>query len=514
MTTPPEGYPWRLVALALCASIATGLIAALSNGNLVLALLPVALVGSVAWMLRASLGALAAVILFVALLFDNTAERPGMGLFKTPLYEPGRFLYVALEHTVKIPGLKLFGLEVLFALLILTVLLRGPTRKEAMNPLPASGMKDFCIIASLTVLFFEVYGIARGGNLNFSMLQFRALLLAVSLPILFGLCFRDRRYIQVVFGIISVCAVVRSLFGIYYWATIVRHGIRGSTELGGGTYVMTHSDTVLLVTALLISLVLIYERPSLRSFRFAAVVFPICMMGVIVNNRRIAIVALVLGFFAIYCIADRILRRRVHLTLAVFAPFFLMYLVAGWGSDAVWARPVQTIKSVTESSDSSAQTRDVENYNLTVTMRRHPIIGSGFGHEYIEHVKMHDISAVFEGYLYVPHNSILGLLGFVGLIGFAGIWLAFIAAVFFAVRTYRHAEQDSIERCLALVTVGVIVTHGMQAFGDMGVHSWMNALIFAPFAGLVGVAAVRTGAWPALARPPFPRAPLTRTEQP
>ena len=83
-------------------------------------------------------------------------------------------------------------------------------------------------------------------------------------------------------------------------------------------------------------------------------------------------------------------------TLTGLAPVVLLYLVAGWSSDGVWARPVQTLKSVTEASDSSSQTRDVENYNLTVTMRRSPIFGSGFGHEYIEHVKMHDISAAFD----------------------------------------------------------------------------------------------------------------------
>ncbi len=114
---------------------------------------------------------------------------------------------------------------------------------------------------------------------------------------------------------------------------------------------------------------------------------------------------------------------------------------------------------------------------------------------------MHDISANFEGYLYVPHNSILGLLSMVGIVGFACIWLVFVAAVFFAVRTYRHAERGSIERVLALVTIGVVVTHGMQAFGDMGVHCWMSGLVFSSFAGLVGVAAVRTGAWPTLPPP-------------
>lgn len=494
MTALAASPSWRLYAAALAAAALVGLIAAVSNGNVVLLIAPVAVVGALAWSLRASLGAVAVVVLFAALLFDNVAERPGMGLFQTPLHEPGRFLYTALAYTLKIPGLKLFGLELLLGFLLLLVVVRGPLREEARCAPPARGLVVYCAIAGATVLAFEAYGLARGGHLSFSMLQFRPLLLAVSLPILWGLCFRRYRSIHLVLGAFTVAAFVRACFGIYYWAVIVRHGVKGPVSLGGGTYVMTHSDSVLAVIVLLVCIVMIYERPSLRSFALTGVVFPVVMLGMIVNNRRLAIVSLVMALFFIYLVADRFLKRRVHLTLTALAPVFCVYVLAGWNSDAVWARPVQTIKSVTEAKDSSSQTRDVENYNLTVTMKRNPILGSGFGHEYVEFVKMHDISEAFEGYRYVPHNSILGLLGFTGAIGFAGIWLAFIAGVFFAARTYRFARTEA-ERLLCLVTIGAIVTHGVQAFGDMGVHSWMAGLCTSSLMGLVGVAAVRTGAW-------------------
>lgn len=495
MTVSEASSSWRLGAAAFVTAVAMGLLVAFSNGNLVIILAPLAVVGAFLWAVRSSLGAVASVVLFSALLFDNVAERPGMGLFQTPLHAPGKFLYTALEYTLKVPGMKLFGVEVLIGLLIVLLLVRGPLTKEARCPRPASGLVALCTVAGVTVLAWEVYGLSRGGNLSFSMLQFRALLLAVSLPVLWGLCFRQYRFIHIVLGAMTVAAFIRAAFGIYYWAVIVRHGVKGPVSLGGGDYVMTHSDSILGVVVLLVCIVMVYERPSLRSFGIFGVVFPVVMLGIIVNNRRLAIVALIIALFFIYIVADKYLKRRVHLTFTALAPFFLMYVVTGWNSDAVWAKPVQTIKSVTESSDSSAQTRDVENYNLTVTMKRHPIAGSGFGHEYIEHVKMHDISHAFEGYRYVPHNSILGLLGFCGAVGFAGIWLAFIAGVFLATRTYRRAGTEA-ERLLCLVTIGAIVTHGVQAYGDMGAHSWMGALTISPLIGLVGVAAVRTGAWP------------------
>src|SRR5690606_31658915 len=106
-------------------------------------------------------------------------------------------------------------------------------------------------------------------------------------------------------------------------------------------------------------------------------------------------------------------------------------------------RPVQVLKSVTDSSDSSSETRDIENYNLIVTARQKPILGSGLGHEYIEQVVAYDISAAFEAYRYVPHNSVLWLLGAGGLVGFSAIWALLLTGAFLAVRTYRHARQDA-----------------------------------------------------------------------
>ena len=71
-------------------------------------------------------------------------------------------------------------------------------------------MKSRALIAGITVLTWEGIGLARGGHLSFSMLQFRPLLMAVSLPILWALCFRRYRSIHLVLGALTIAAFVRA----------------------------------------------------------------------------------------------------------------------------------------------------------------------------------------------------------------------------------------------------------------------------------------------------------------
>src|SRR5205823_14279352 len=101
------------------------------------------------------------------------------------------------------------------------------------------------------------------------------------------------------------------------------------------------------------------------------------------------------------------------------APLFAAYVVAGWGSPASVFRPVAAIRSMVAAdksahgADESTESREIENYNLSQTLRRHPL-GTGLGHEYEEVVRGPDISSSFALYRYIPHNSVLWLMSAAG----------------------------------------------------------------------------------------------------
>ena len=106
----------------------------------------------------------------------------------------------------------------------------------------------------------------------------------------------------------------------------------------------------------------------------------------------------------------------------VSVPVMLIYLAAGWSSNSKIFAPVHTIRSVVDPhADASTFWRDLENYNLYVTVRANPVLGSGLGHGYIEAIRLPSIAGAYALYRFAPHNSILGLFAYAGGVGFAGL---------------------------------------------------------------------------------------------
>jgi O-antigen ligase len=170
----------------------------------------------------------------------------------------------------------------------------------------------------------------------------------------------------------------------------------------------------------------------------------------------------------------------------VFAsPFVLVYAAVGWNSEATIFRPVSIVRSVIEQDDTSSQTRDIENYNLIYTLKHHPVLGSGFGHEYMEKVQGNRVDQFFAQYRFIAHNSILWLLSLAGGVGFALIWACLPTAVLIGLITFRASPADG-DRLVAFSAIAAVLCFVVQAWGDMGLQSWMGTLLVASLTGAAG----------------------------
>jgi hypothetical protein len=315
------------------------------------------------------------------------------------------------------------------------------------------------------------------------------------MTLLFALSFQRAQDVKRLLSTFVVVAFLRALLCIYYWITVVRHLAQdGGGEGGDGTYVTTHSDSILASVGVLICVLRIYQAPRIRSYVQAALLLPVLGLGIIANNRRIAFVAIALGFFFSYLCAPGAFKRRVHQTVLALAPLLILYTGAGWNAHGGWAKPVQSLRSVVEQKDASSETRDIENYNLLQTLKVSPVVGSGFGHKYRELVKAYDISTIFEAYRYVPHNSVLWFWSAGGLLGFTWYWMFISVGVFTAARVVR-VSQNLHERTLGMVAICAVGAWGAQSFGDMGLMSWMGGLIVASSLGTTAAVAAQNGAW-------------------
>jgi hypothetical protein len=508
---PAGGVP-RADPLVLGAVGALGLITLVlvfaGNGDVGLALAPLALTLVILLAVRAPLRHSLLILGLLCLTLENPTEMPAMGLWRSPLYVVGALLLAHLNLTIPVKELFFSGLDLALVLLAGTWVVRRIMGSEidTRGNVPAATPLRMAALLCIADIFF-VWGhglLADGADFRNSLWQvFRV----IYLPCVFLLCCvglrgpADSRACGIA---LIVAALIRAVLAGYVRILF--------PDLEQMPHATVHADSMLFADAFLIVLVVFFERPSPRNLLVALGTLPILTWGMLANNRRLVWVELLAALIVLYFITPFTrLKKRIAQTVALSLPLLAIYVAAGWSSGAKVFAPVRTLRSVMDSNvDPSALWRDWENYNLFYTLRAHPLLGTGFGHGYTEVVKLPDISNAYELYRFAPHNSILGLLAFTGLLGFTAIWLLLPLGVFFAVRSYRFSTTPR-DRSTALAVVGILVAYLVHCYGDMGLGTWTSVFTVAPALALVAKQAVATGAWPVRPRRQPALAPPARS---
>ncbi len=463
------------------------------DGNLGLAVTPLALSLLLLATAKAPLRHSLLVLGFLCLTLENPSEAFADRLWKSPLEPLGALLLGHLNLTIPVPALFFSGLDV--ALLLFTgiwvvrrinhseVDLRG--RVAAARPLPATAL----VCLGTTALVW-VLGMAHEGfSFSNSLWQIFRVVYLPCVFLLFCAAGRGPEDARPLGVALLVAALVRAGLAIY-----LRFLFPDKEELSFAT---THADSMLFADAFLLVVVLFFEQPIRKNLWLALVILPVLTWGMIANNRRLAWVELGMSLLVIYFITPMTrLKRRLAQTVALTIPLTLAYVAVGWSSGSGIFAPVRILRSVIDSkADTSTLWRDLENYNLYFTLRSNPLLGTGFGHEYVEMIHLPDISSGYSLYRYAPHNSILGLFAYSGFVGFTGIWLIVPIGMFFAIRCYRFATVPR-DRAAALMAVGILVAYTVHCYGDMGLGTFTSVFTVSAVLALIAKQAVATGAWP------------------
>ncbi len=495
-TERPPG-PTALGALVFAAGFLTaaGLVAGEAAGSPALALAPAFLAGVayVAW--RVPLRWSASALLFLLLTLEVNTDAGGM--WHTPLVVLGDALRDNLEHTLHVPGLKLSGLDVAVLFLMARWLHRratGSAKDEPGQVQTAAVLRGTVLLYLACVGFAFANGFASGGRLEPWLV--RRLLHLPLLFAFFAAAFRGPRDHVLLGRIVVGAACVKAVFAI----AIQRIAI---AETGGKlAHATNHGDSILFALAILIVVVDVIQGSRAGRLARAAPVLCLLLLGALENGRRIVWVELAMGLAAVYLLAPPAAWKRAIARVAlVSVPLALLFVTVGWSSQSRLFAPVRTLRSVTDgTTDHSTLWRDVENWNLAVSLRERPILGIGLGKEYAEHMPNADISIFYPDFRLWPHNSVLGLLLFAGLLAFTGMSSLFAVAVFLAVRSLRRARSP-VDRTAALCVVGATIVCLDQAYGDLGAAFTQFNVLMALALAVAGKLAVSTGAWPLQRRP-------------
>ncbi len=484
----------RAAALAVAGAGALTLLAIFFTGGSLAAAVAPALALAVLYLaFRAPLRTCVAVLMFLALIADAPQDNPMAGLWHSPLYAVGQVLCNNWSNTFGIAALSFSGLDALTVLLLLRAAFSPADARTALPLRRALGL-FFAAVLGLGAL-----GIGTGGAFGNAYWQVRQIVYIPVFACLLTAALQETGDHLLLGRIVVVAALVKTAVGLWFHFAIAQP--RGLQP----PFLTTHADTLLFCLAITLVFVRFLEQPDLKSLRRCLWIIPLVLWAVWLNNRRIAWVGLFGAFLVVWQFTPRSRVKRKLVLLGSFAvPFAALYVAAGWGSSAPAFKPVASIRTLvatkdgTRAADSSTRSRQIENYNLAQTMRRHPL-GTGLGHPYEEVVKGPDISKSFALYRFIPHNSVLWMMSAGGPLGFFLLWSLFVTGIFLAARSYRCAVHAA-DRIGALSALCAQLLFLVQAWGDQGTQSWSPAWLVAAALSVAGRLAVATGAWPSVQR--------------
>lgn len=494
------GFAASVVLLCLL----TVVMLVVGNGNVALAVAPTLLLAVMYAIWKLPLRYPLLILTFLALTLENPSDSPACDLWKSPLYPVGAVLLAHLNVTFPQKWMLFSGLDLVLVYLLAVALYRWSvgSKIDKGRVGVARPMRLFVLLVPVAAVGMWLWGLARGGaNFDSSLWQMQRIVYLPVVFLLFAIALRGARDRAALAKVFILAACIRAALAIYIRDTVVPPAGHKALE-----YATTHPDSMLFAGAVCLVAALLFERFDRKRILFALLVLPLLVAGMIANTRRIVWVELAVGLFALYMLTPWRTRVRRTITRAVIiaSPVALIYIAIGWSASSEKFAPVEIARSVVDSSaNRSTEWRDWENYDLVYTLRQNPIIGSGYGHGYIELWKLPSIKDVYKLYRFAPHNSILGLWAYGGIVGFAALWTVYSVAIFFAARIYRRARGPT-DRIAALASTGYIVVYLAHCYGDMGLGTWTSVFTVGPVLAVIGQLAVATGVWRERSKPQKP----------
>jgi O-antigen ligase len=494
-----EGFPWLLAGLVCALALLTPFLAYAGNGSLVVALAPLLAIGLLVVLWRIPLRIPVLVLVFAGLVLENPGDGFACGLYSSPLAPLGALLLAHWNTILGFKPLVFSGFDLALVVLFVIALYRrasgsridGPEFVESASPL-----RFFAGVTVAAAFILELWGAVHGGmDFSNSLWQVQHVAYLPILFLLFDLAFRGPRDFPAIAKVVVAAALVRAAVA---WG--IRHFVRPNSY-EAMPHATTHTDSMLFALALCLCIVLLVEFHDRKRIKMSVFVVPVLVLGMIANNRRLVWVEVALALLVLIALVPRRGRfvRAVMRVALVGIPLFFVYLTAGWDSQSGRLfSAARMVRSVIDSkTDASSEWRDWENFNLVFTLKQNPLLGSGYGHPFLEAIPLPKVN--YDQEYFLPHNSVLGLWAYGGVVGFTLLWTLIVVAALFAVRSYKLAtlREDRVAAMLALMMMVIFLAH---CYGDLGLGTWHANLLTGLALVVAGKLALTTGAWPALAQ--------------
>jgi hypothetical protein len=435
-------------------------------------------------------------LVFLACLSDATpiSLPDKAGVWLPPFYIIYKLLFDNLNTLLPIPALRFSLTDLIYMLCLALIVIRTAMKiriDSRARERSTWGLYALLLVVFLAVACWGVYGvIVKHGDFKQALWQTRQMMW---LPFVIALCsytLRDPRDFMRAINLMIVATCIKTLIAVRFF-----FGVARPLDFEPPT-LTSHFDSVLMVVAFMALLIRFLHGATWKNLGIFLVVGGWIMLGIVLNNRRLAFVNIPVGIVVVMIMLRGPVKKAMKKISVFLLPLLWAYVMVGQNSTKTIFKPARQMMSVSSQDDRSSGTRDIENFNLIWTIKPNKVLGAGWGHEYVEFVRADDISQYFGQYRFIAHNSVLWLFTVGGLVGFTIMWMPVVIGIFFARRAYTFA-RSSLERSTAALSLVMLTTYMMQAWGDMGVMGLTSTLTAALAIAMSAKLCVMTGAFPA-----------------
>ncbi|MBI4317750.1 MAG: O-antigen ligase family protein [Chloroflexi bacterium] len=350
-------------------------------------------------------------------------------------------------------------------LLLMAALLGYLARAACMKTVPVRLGTFFWLMVPLFlfILFGLITGLMRGGDRRMALWELRAIFYMPGVYLLFYNTIKTKQHLQIIAWIILLSIGFVALLGSWTYFVIL------GTDLGERQSITDHQQGIFFnVLFLLPAAHAIYRSRGWQRWVALAAV-PLGFVTWVATDRRSAYVALVVGFVALLALAYRDDKSRVvklGLALAVISG---LYAGVFWNSSGFWAKPLQGVRSVEaqpgDPEYASNQYRELEKWNIALTIRNNALFGVGFGNEFEMYIPMAYWDSPFRNF--ITHNSVLWVWMKTGVAGFIAYLMFLCLAISGAARVYRKLPDWQLKPPLA-VGLAFIIMYTIYSYVDQG----------------------------------------------
>jgi nitrate reductase NapE component len=371
------------------------------------------------------------------------------------------------------------GFFMLFVLL--TSFIHGLLKRQKLLQGGKLLLPYLCFLAC--VIWGIAHGLSTGGNLKITVNEVRPFWYLFLGYLLAYNLIRSKKQLYLVFWFIIICAGIKALEGVYIYAFII-HG-----DLSAHHDIMSHEESYFWVSILLLVMLFSLHYKYRPQFYTALALIPFLLIALIANNRRADFVALLVGMMLAWVLIFTVKPKARKLLVVVLFAFLLVggaYVAAFYNGQGGFSEPARAVVSVFRPDPSDAASnlyRDIENYDLTYTVKLNPM-GLGFGKPFLEPILLPDISGSDEYYNYIPHNTIYWVWMRLGPIGYLALWYLFGAML---ARGCMYARQlkDSYLQLIAIYIVCMVAMEVIVAFADYQLFFYRNVIYIGILAGIL-----------------------------